>query len=244
MGIIGSLAGHYISGTIRKLKKMTGKFGPDPYMKYKEIDLFTELLQNLRPKKVLEYGCGFSTLYYPALLPEGAEWISVEHNVEWYEQIASEIEDNSDKVRVFNKKPDITTYPDDGYYKDFKSYIHFPEQFGPFDLILVDGMARESCIEEGMKMLTPDGILVIHDCNRKKYQPYLKKFPKWIIMEDFRKTAGGFGFGSTERSLHELVDFEEHSKLWNIDSGINNFFKFKFLLGKKSKPFQFSSSSL
>ncbi len=217
---------------------MKGQYGPDPYMKYKEIDLFTELLQNLKPKKVLEYGCGFSTLYYPGMLEKDASWISVEHDDQWYAQIAPEIEAKNEKVKVFNVKPDIAEYPDDGYYEHFHSYIHFPEQFAPFDLILVDGMARESCIENGMKLLAPDGVLVIHDCNRKKYQPYIKKFPFWVIMEDFRKTAGGFGFGRADKSLDNLIDFNRHAGLWKIDSVINNIFKFKYLIGKKSKPFR------
>lgn len=232
------LLNHYRRGTVRKYNKMRGRYGPDPYMKYKEIDLFTELLKNLKPDRVLEYGCGYSTLYYPPLLPKDSQWISVEHNQEWYEQIAPEIEANDEKVKVFNVKPDIPEYPEDGYYEHFKSYIHFPEKFAPFDLILVDGMAREDCIENGMKLLAPGGVLVIHDCNRKKYQAYIKKFRHWLIMEDFRKTAGGFGFGSMDKSLDRLVDFKKHASLWKKDSFINNLFKFKYLIGKQSKPFR------
>lgn len=240
--MVTRLLSHYLKGTKRKFQKQRGNFGSDPYMKYREIDLFSEVLQNLKPQKVLEYGCGFSTLYYPQLLPENAEWVSVEHNDEWYEQIAPRIHKEHARVRVFNIKPDIPEYPHDGYYEHFKTYVDFPEDKAPFDLILVDGMAREACIEKSIGMLAPNGLLVVHDCNRRKYHENLKKYSNWIIMEDFRKTAGGFGWASNNVGLKYLADFKKHAQLWKIDSHINNFFKFKFLLGKKSKPFRMISS--
>jgi SAM-dependent methyltransferase len=242
MGLITSLFLYYVKGTKRKFQKLQGKIGSDPYMKYREIDLFSEILQNLKPQRVLEYGCGFSTLHFPKLLSEAAEWVSIEHNAEWYEQIAPRIHQEHSGVRVFHVKPDILNYPHDGYYEHFKSYVDFPEDKGPFDLILIDGMAREACIDKCLDMLSPTGLLVIHDCNRRKYHDNLKKYSNWLIMEDFRETSGGFGWASNTNGLHELADFKKHAILWKIDSNINNFFKFKFLIGKKSKPFRMISS--
>jgi predicted O-methyltransferase YrrM len=242
MSIFSRLSTHYLKGTKRKIKKQIGDYGTDPYMKYREIDLFREILENVNPEKVLEYGCGLSTLYYPDILSGSARWISVEHNDEWYEQISPKIREEQKKVSLFNVKPDIKKYPHDGYYEHFHSYVDFPESHGPFDLILVDGMAREACIEKSMEMLTPDGLLVVHDCNRRKYHDYIKEYPNWLIMEDFRKTAGGFGFATKSRDITALFRVEHHRELWKTDSLINNFFKFKFLLNKPSKPFRMISS--
>ena len=58
-----------------------------PWMRYREIEILKEILKKLRPKKCLEWGAGYSTLYFPKLLPEGTEWISIEHAKVWAEKV-------------------------------------------------------------------------------------------------------------------------------------------------------------
>ena len=198
------------------------------------MDLMLEILGNLKPKKCLEYGCGLSTLFFPGFLPSSTQWISVEHHPIWFKNIKEE----NQRSNVHLNQVDIQENEPHG----FDDYINFPTDQAPFDFILVDGVAREACIEKGLGLLADDGLLVIHDCNRPAYHEAIKKFPKWLIIQDFRKTAGGFGFGTKNQPPTHLFDLDYHKNLWSIDTKINNFFKFKYLIGKKSKPFNLQTS--
>ena len=58
---------------------------PLPMMRYREINIINEVIANTNPKRVLEWGCGYSTLYYPKMIGNGGSWLSVDHNLHWVE---------------------------------------------------------------------------------------------------------------------------------------------------------------
>jgi len=64
-----------------------------------------------------------------------------------------------------------------------------------------------------------------------------------MIFEDYRKNIGGFGLSSIGLDIKSLFDVNRNVQVWSIDSKIHNFFKFKFLIGKKTKPFRYLSGS-
>lgn len=43
-----------------------------PMMKYEGIEVIKEIINNLNPKKCLEWGSRYSTLFFPKLLPKGS----------------------------------------------------------------------------------------------------------------------------------------------------------------------------
>ena len=244
MGVIGSLLNNYSKGTARQFDHIF-KLGNNkmPYMKYKEVEFFTEILHSLKPKRILEYGCGFSTAYFTQILPKDIEWVSIEHNQEWFDAVKESLAGNT-KVELHFVKPEVSSWTSGGTYSDFKSYVDYPEKLGKFDLILVDGVAREACIQKSHSLLNDGGIVVVHDCNRTKYHNDIMEFPNWLIIEDFRRNAGGFGIGSKTCKVETLADIPRHQQIWKVDNAINNFFKFKYLLGKPSKGFRLRGSNL
>jgi len=235
-----SVTSHFTKGTGRQFRKIMG-ISPKkiPFMKFKEIAIMEDLLHNKQPARVLEYGCGFSTLYFPKFLPKNGQWVSVEHEEGWFGHMQRELKqaEVQEKVALHFVAPDLPSWELEGDYNSFKTYVDFPHSLPAFDIVLVDGMAREECIIRAEKLLKPDGLLIVHDANRRKYHPLVKAFPHYLIFEDFRKTAGGFGFGSMVPQIDKLLDIPYHRKVWQMDTKVNNFFKFKYLLGKKSKPF-------
>jgi len=223
----------YLKGTKRKFIKFLGFENTyHPYMKFKEIHLLEELIRNLNPKKCLEYGCGISSLHFSKLLKEGSKWYSIEHDMEWYHKIQG-LNQFEDKLEIYFVGSDNSSWRHEGYYNDFKTYINFPEKLSKFDFILVDGMARESCIKKAYELLSENGVMIIHDCNRIQYHEELKIFPNWMIIEDYRKTAGGIGICTKSKSIESLFDLEYHQKVWEMDTLFQNFFKFKYLIGKE-----------
>lgn len=209
-------------------------------MKEREIEIFTDLLLKNKPKKVLEYGCGYSTIYYPKFLPEGARWIAVEHNKMWSDNVKKGI--NNGNTVIYCIPPDIEPYEKDGFEKDFTSYIKKGAEGAPYDLILVDGMAREVCIDRAYDMLTDDGLLVVHDANRVHYRDAMKKFPYVLILEDFRRSSGGMALLPKSHPISHYIDIENYTDSWKKGAFWGNFFKFKYLMGKPSKPFRMIES--
>ncbi len=231
----------YMYENKKRIEKALGIKSINPYMKYKEIVFLKELLSNLKPKKCLEYGCGYSSLYFPAFLAKNASWMSVEHDKKWHAEVNRK--NRNENVEIFHINANNHNFIDEGEYKDFMSYVNFPESEAPFDFILVDGMARKACIEKAKKMLSEEGVVVVHDCNRGAYHQEIKKYKHWLILEDFRKTAGGIGLASNSVNIENLFDIQKHKEVWKKDTKISNLFKFKFMILKHGKPFRFQQSS-
>ena len=110
---------------------------------------------------VLEWGSGYSTKYFPELLQKNNTeytWKAMEHNQQWYE-----------KVKAFGTRGVELVLAD----KDSKEYLE-PE--GKFDVIYVDGRNRVKCLKHARKVLKPNGVILLHDAQRERYQEGLKGF--------------------------------------------------------------------
>ena len=143
---------------------------PDtPWMHPAEINL---ILGFLHPNDImLEWGCGGSTVLFSKYVKE---YYSIEHNKEWYEQVTKKINDSNLKNIKFFHVP-----TDDGIEKDFLSpdegkklthrerystYSKFPSKIGvKYDKILIDGRARQFCVEECIPHLKENGLVIFHD---------------------------------------------------------------------------------
>ncbi len=76
-----------------------------PYMADKEIAIVEEILRKLHPARCLEWGSGYSTLYFSQLIPESAEWMAVEHNHGWQQFM----------LRLMNATPVQETHDAEGW---------------------------------------------------------------------------------------------------------------------------------
>ena len=71
------------------LFKLLNKIKIKPWMKTREIEIIEQILINLKPSKVLEWGAGYGTLYFPNLIPLQSIYISIEHDKDWNNVIAN-----------------------------------------------------------------------------------------------------------------------------------------------------------
>jgi len=213
-------------------EKLLGKVISKPWMRYREIEIIKEILINLKPKKCLEWGAGYSTLYFPKFLDSNAKWVSIEHEKEWFK-----------KIKSLNKKPNVEIYliqPNryhwsdeygDGNYSDLKDYIEYqdyieyPTKFGKFDFILVDGEARKYCLIKAYELLSDRGIVVLHDAVRTYYHEPFGFFKHSLLFTDYRKHAGGIWIGSKGLKLENVIDIEKHIKFWKIINKIGKFLR-------------------
>lgn len=132
---------------------------------------------------VFEYGSGGSTLY---IAPRVKKIISLEYDVSWYKKIRFYIRfNNINNCQLELIKPELEANKkhyssksfdyksSNGYYSDFSfekycKYINtFPDKY--FDLIIVDGRSRNSCVLESMKKIKDGGYILLDDSQRDEY---------------------------------------------------------------------------
>jgi len=220
-----------------------------PYMVAKEIFIIEQIIKRHKPGNCLEWGSGYSTLFFSRFLTKEAKWYSIEHDKKWYEEIRPKISVLKN-VELALVEPDHQPWTDkqgDGSYDDMRSYILYPKEKllaggegmeagkggplakGKFDFILVDGRARKHCLEQAGGLLSEKGILVLHDANRKHYlEGRTKKWEHEHLFTDERTDAGGLLIASNSDIGPELERFRmvwSASERWERRKGFRMAFK-------------------
>jgi predicted O-methyltransferase YrrM len=188
-----------------------------PYLKFREIEIFKEILKKLQPGSILEWGAGFSTIQFPALLDFPFKWLAIEHNEEWFVRLKNM--NQNPNVEIILKKYNQTPLSDedaDESYEEFKDYIEAPDNGIKYDFIIIDGRARSGCLIKALKIINEGGIILLHDANRKRYHKYIEKFKYQAIFLDYRHSAGGIWIGSDSRELSEIINIKKHQKRWSL----------------------------
>ncbi len=154
----------------------------------------------IAPKRVVEWGSGGSTRDLLERGPFVERYVSMEHNPLWYERVKARVldprlelylaeptEPEPDPPRSDKQRGQIISQwwlkceADPSYFHD---YIHKPASLGTeFDFALVDGRARNFCMEQAYSLLRPGGLMVLHDAQRDEYRATLDKFPRVVRLE-------------------------------------------------------------
>lgn len=122
-----------------------------PMMNPPEVEAVRKVLADPAIERVLEWGAGGSTVYWPKAFPR-LEWWSVEHNREWYTAVKAALPTNANLI--------LLPFPD--YWK---------LDLATFDLIIVDGRERVRCLDAARAYLRPGGKVLLHDFSRSRYKP-------------------------------------------------------------------------
>lgn len=152
-----------------------------PWWSYAAIDTVGAWFeQRLEPVRVYEYGSGASTFW----LSRRADTVfSVEHHRGFGEMMAAELS-SQDNVSLRIVEPVPTAHPAIGSAKegyagqDFSDYVSsIDEVDGEFDLVVVDGRAREACLAAALPRLTNDGLMVFDNSRRRRYRRAIEASP-------------------------------------------------------------------
>lgn len=144
-----------------------------PWVTFGAIDWMQSYLN--KGSRVYEYGSGGSTLF---LSRTGADVISVEHEEEWYKKLTQELAARNQKATVLLHKPEATTNTAHKYssfrYKgfEFENYVRSIESQpdASLDLVIVDGRARNQCIEAALPKVKKGGYILLDNANRTRYK--------------------------------------------------------------------------
>lgn len=149
----------------------------EPMMSKSEIALIDDILDTLKPKFCLEWGGGRSTEYFPKQHPSIKQWVAIEHNGHWVQRVAPTLPDNAM----------IIWSPDNEWYIDCVKHSRV------FDFILVDGLMREQCLDMARKILSPDGVVLLHDAGRAEYRHFITRNNGEMIAEgEIPQKDGGY----------------------------------------------------
>lgn len=130
--------------------------------------------------RVFEFGSGGSTLFWLSL---GASVVSVEHDPRWHERLRRVLPvAASVDYRLVPPEPALAAgeisdpaafASDDPAYRSmsFERYTRVVDEFddGAFDVVLVDGRARPSCLQRAIPKVSPGGLLVLDNAERSYY---------------------------------------------------------------------------
>jgi len=152
-----------------------------PWMTYKAARWLDRHLR--KDMSVFEYGSGGSTVFFANRVHR---LVSVEHDAAWHTQVSEVLEKRgvtsceyllrepqpAPPDRPSEHRWDLYTSTDrdfagfvfDGYVKTIDA---FPD--GSFDLVVVDGRARSSCVHHGLPKVRPGGMLLLDDSDRPDY---------------------------------------------------------------------------
>lgn len=145
-----------------------------PWWTYGAIDEVERwLAAHEGPVRVFEWGSGASTLW---LSRRAAEVHSVEHHAKFGRMIQEQLA-GVDNATLAIVEPVPSDAPRIGSAKeghgglDFTDYVHQIDAIGgEFDLIVIDGRAREACLAAALERLGDGGIIVFDNTIRRRYR--------------------------------------------------------------------------
>ena len=168
-----------------------------PYTNLKLISFVKNYSKDKTNLCIFEFGSGSSTLFFEDHFDQV---FSVEHDKEWFEIISTNIK----KANVYLVPPKKVSNPVCGSKKlgfrnlDFVNYVNFIDSLGKkFDVIFIDGRARQECLKLAKQYLKPGGIIILDDSNRLRYKNI-------FLQESLNKETLHFsGFGTFVPSIHK-----------------------------------------
>jgi hypothetical protein len=150
-----------------------------PWWTFAAADLVEEHLSRTSGARVFEWGSGASTSW---LSHRATHVVAVEHDPDWAEHVRLLVGETADVITV----PPGTAAAGEGIRShkagyaglDFTDYVHaIADQEGTFDLIVIDGRAREACLGMALPRLSAGGLIVFDNVDRKRYRAAIAAEP-------------------------------------------------------------------
>ena len=141
-----------------------------PWWTFDSAEQVAAFLRGRADAHVFEWGSGASTLWLAA---RAASVHSVEHHPGWAEHLSPRLPDN---VTLRVVEPVRTPVPDAPSAKpghaglDCADYVAAIDDVpGAFDVVVIDGRAREACLARAVERVSPGGIIVFDNVDRRRY---------------------------------------------------------------------------
>jgi len=142
------------------------------------------LCRRLRPRQILEWGPGESTVLMSDLLPD-AKILSIEHDVIWYASVSKRLR-NRPGVEVAHV-PHLLPYGGSAGYVTYplRRLLRTGSDLAVYDLIFVDGRSRCDCLTVAALLVAARGVVLLHDAERPNYRRGLSVFPVVVSIPQY-----------------------------------------------------------
>lgn len=146
-----------------------------------EVSSFLAQRPNAR---VFEWGSGSSTVW---LAQRSESVTSIESDAGWAQRVSAAVPEHVAIVTPPVPKATRSTRTRSkrwGYRSlDFTSYVSAIDSVpGDFDLIVIDGRAREACFKRALARLANSGLIVFDNTNRQRYRRVLRRHREHIAV--------------------------------------------------------------
>lgn len=125
---------------------------PVPWITFPALDFISSRLSS--DMAVFEYGSGHSTLWWSSRV---SRVVSCEHDKEWYAEFKARVPGNVDYMLRRVKNSTL-------YSGEIARYRN------EFDILVIDGRDRVSCIRNGLAALKSAGIVIWDNSDRQEYE--------------------------------------------------------------------------
>lgn len=151
-----------------------------------ELKLFTSVIQSI--ETYLEFGAGETTRIV-STLPNLKIGYSFEGDINWYNSIKKEIDNNKIKINYLDigKVKDWSYPTEDNLYKYLNYSLKFISFLNPnikFDFIFIDGRFRVATFILSSLFLNNTGIIGIHDYSLRCQYSIIDTYFNFISRED------------------------------------------------------------
>ncbi len=157
-----------------------------PWWTYDSAEKVARFLAARDDARVLEWGSGASSVW---LAKRAGSVTSIEHDLDWAAEMAPVLPSNAQVVPVAPTLASQSEHPIRSHKKgfeglDFRDYVEAADrQHGVFDLIVVDGRAREACLERAIERVAPDGLIVFDNVDRARYREAIERLGSRVTVD-------------------------------------------------------------
>ena len=157
-----------------------------PWWTFEASDRVAGFLRERPQARVFEWGSGASTVW---LSRRSGSVTSIEHDAQWAGHVRPVLPGNA-VVHVVEPAP-ATGGPEQVLSEkpgfeglDFRAYVDsLDDSDGTFDLVVVDGRARNACFHRAVSRLAPGGVLVFDNVDRARYREAIATSPIPVDVE-------------------------------------------------------------
>lgn len=143
-----------------------------PWWTFASADVVDRHLDGRAGARVFEWGSGASTVW---LARRASHVIAIEHDEEWAERVRPYVADRGTVVTVAPRSGALGAPV--GSSKrgfgglDFTDYVAAIDVDDvDYDVIVIDGRAREACLVRALDHLADDGLIVFDNVDRRRYR--------------------------------------------------------------------------
>lgn len=146
-----------------------------PWWTFDSAAIVDAFLAGRRAARAFEWGSGASTLW---LARRCASVVAVEHDEPWAQVVRDLLPEGAAvdlravaPVAASGAPGEARSAKPGWTGLDFRAYVDvIDEVAGPFDVVVVDGRARQACLPRALANVAGDGIVVVDNVERSRYR--------------------------------------------------------------------------